>query len=354
MIIQILMSYALLFLVPAVVGTLFEKVHNGPKKPLFYWISGQMLLWAGFQLISVPLILKQCKFSQVQNVYNIFVLILLIFAIASLVCRLRGTLKLEKEEIQKAARDRNSIFLWMVFSVLLLLQLVLSVCLAYEEGDDAFYVAISTSTEQSDLMYQSLPYTGLTTGLDARHGLAPFPIWIVYLARMAGMPAVTMAQVVLPLFVILMTYGIYYFLAEHLLSEKRKWIPLFMIIVELMYLFGGYSDYSAENFLLVRATQGKAVMANVIIPTLIYLLFRLMAYIERKQKPRIMYWLLLVFTMVAGCLCSTLGTLLTCMIVGVVGICIVFIYKEWKVLIPMVISCVIPVVFALLYFLLRW
>ena len=38
MIIQILMSGVLLFLVPAVVGTLFEKVNIGPKKPLFYYL----------------------------------------------------------------------------------------------------------------------------------------------------------------------------------------------------------------------------------------------------------------------------------------------------------------------------
>ena len=126
-----------------------------------------------------------------------------------------------------------------------------------------------------------------------------------------------------------------------------------MIIVELMYLFGGYSDYSAENFLLVRATQGKAVIANVIIPVLIYLLFRLMTYLESKQTPKMVYWLLLVLTMVAGCLCSTLGTVLTCMIVGVVGLCIAVVYKNWKVLIPLMLSCVIPAVFALLYFLLR-
>ena len=27
-------------------------------------------------------------------------------------------------------------------------------------------------------MYQKLPYTGMSTELDVRHGLAPFPIWI--------------------------------------------------------------------------------------------------------------------------------------------------------------------------------
>ncbi len=353
MIIQILMSGLLLFLVPTVVGSLFEKVNIGPKKPLFYWISGQMFLWAGFQLISVPMILKQCGFLQVQNIYSIFIFLLLVFAVVVWVYRLRGVSRHEEPKMQKEARDKKDIFLWLIFSALLLVQLVLSVCLAYEEGDDAFYVAISTATDKSDLMYRTLPYTGHKTGLDARHGLAPFPIWIVYLARMSGMPAVTMAQAVIPLSVILMTYGVYYLLAEHLLSEKRKWIPLFMIIVELMYLFGGYSSYSAENFLLVRATQGKAVMANVIIPTLIYLLFRLMAYLEKEQKPRIAYWLLLAFVMIAGCLCSTLGTVLTCMVVGVVGICTAVVYKKWKVLVPLLISCIIPAGFALLYFWLR-
>ena len=202
-------------------------------------------------------------------------------------------------------------------------------------------------------MYQILPYSGLSTGLDARHGLAPFPIWIAYLARVAQMPAVSMAQLVVPVIIVGMAYGIFYLLAEYLFAENRKNIPLFMIFTEVLVLFGGYSNYSAENFLLVRATQGKAVIANVILPLLIWLLFVLMRHLQEEEKTGWAYWILLAVTMIAGCLCSTLGCLLTCMLLGVVGICIAVTYGRWKVLVPLALCCVVPMLFACAYFVLR-
>ena len=43
-------------------------------------------------------------------------------------------------------------------------------------------------------MYQKLPYTGMSTELDVRHGLAPFPIWIAWLSQMTGIATVAVAQ----------------------------------------------------------------------------------------------------------------------------------------------------------------
>lgn len=95
--------------------------------------------------------------------------------------------------------EKGTLALWITAVGLLVLQLVLAGVLAYEEGDDAFYVAISTITEDANTMYRKLPYTGGETLLDARHGLAPFPIWVAYLAWLSGIPSVTVAQVVLPM-----------------------------------------------------------------------------------------------------------------------------------------------------------
>lgn len=63
----------------------------------------------------------------------------------------------------------------MLAGVLLLVQLVLAVLMVYGDGDDAYYVAISAAAEESGRMYQKIPYTGMHTELDVRHGLAPFP-----------------------------------------------------------------------------------------------------------------------------------------------------------------------------------
>lgn len=353
MIIQIIILGILLLGIPVIVGTLFVKEEKGMHKLLFSWISGQVLLWAVFLLISVPLILKQQMFSDVKNLYNIAIGILMGAAVLLAVFRRRKSTPSLSGHPSTEAVSKGRAALWIVFAVLLLLQLILGICLAYEEGDDAFYVAISTATESTEYMYRTLPYSGLTTQLDARHGLAPFPIWIAYLARMSGMVTVTVAQIAVPWVILLETYAIYYLLAKQLFRDKQGSIPFFMILVELMVMFGGYSLYSAENFLLVRASQGKAVIANIILPFLIYLFFLLAERLQEKKTFGIWRWVLLGATMMAGCLCSTLGTLLTVMLLGVIGFCMVICYRNWKILISLVACCVAPGGLALLYFVLR-
>lgn len=347
MVIQMVVLGILLLIVPAIVGTIFVEKEYGTQKVLLGWVSGQVTLWAAFLVVSVPLILLKKTFSMVTAVYSGLIAVLILVAIVVAVWRRKKGVCGQAER-EKLAKSR--IGLWGVFGVLLLVQLVLSVLLAYEEGDDAFYVAISTTTESSNRMYQTLPYTGATTGLDARHGLAPFPVWAAYLARVSGMVPVTVAQLVVPLQIILLTYAIYYLIAGRLFEENKKNIPLFMILVEIMFLFGGYSVYSAENFLLVRASQGKAVLANVILPFLFYLMFLLAEKMQNETNFGLRNWLLLGVTMLAGCLCSTLSVLLTCMLVGVIGICMAVCYKRWNVLVPLALNCVIPGLLAVLYF----
>ena len=50
--------------------------------------------------------------------------------------------------------------------------------MTYQDGDDAYYVAISTLTESSNTLYELMPYSMGATGFDMRHGLAPTPVRI--------------------------------------------------------------------------------------------------------------------------------------------------------------------------------
>lgn len=353
---QLLFLCILLILVPLAVGGFFVSRFGGAENVCFMWVSGQVLLWAVFQVICVPFILSQGSFNAVVFLFSVASILLAVGGILCFGRKRKGVCKGITQDGQEPAKTESggkwTKLLWLLCGALLLLQLVLAVFLAYEEGDDAYYVAISTITVDADQMYMKLPYTGQWTGLDARHGLAPFPIWVAYLAELTKIPAVTMAQIILPLTLIVMTYGIYFLIGNVLLEKRRKWLPLFMIFVEIMVLFGGYSTYSAENFLLVRTSQGKAVIANIVIPFMIFLLFRMLEALEKGDRISGKHWLLVALTMVVGCLCSTLGSLLSCILLGVVGGCAVVCYRKWKLLVPMAACCVAPAVFALLYLML--
>lgn len=348
---QILILVVLLFAVPTIAGAVLTRRNDGLsiEKIPFIWICGQILLWAGFQCICVPLILLEKEFPVAVNLFNVYTCILLVVSLVFFIPGLlRKSPRLRPVPTAESTGKRSRI-LWIIFAALILLQLVLTIFMAYEEGDDAFYLAISTITENADTMYQKLPYTGTGTGLDARHGLAPFPIWVAWLARMSGMHAITVSQIILPLALILMAYALYYFIGKALLAKRPHLLPLFMVFVALMILFGGYSTYSAENFLLVRTSQGKAVIANIIIPFLLLLAIQTLEHLQKEEKIRLRHWLLLACTMLSGCLCSTLGTLLTCMFLGIVGICAAVSYRKWTFLFPMAVCCIAPACFAFLY-----
>lgn len=402
---QLIILAVLLLVAPAITGGLFLKSNHLGNKLIFRWVSGQFLLWAGFQLICVPLILREEEFGRLTQLFAGYMTALALLSIAVEIQRLvkRQVLpwryrlrkhipkqhaarlrpseqheprqnapgshitlrhlpwqKLRKgnkvqqsmpgqESRQSGAGQVPGALLWLVFWGVLLLQLFQAVRLSYADTDDAFYVAISSITQESETMYQKLPYTGGTTQLDARHGLAPFPIWISYLGRMSGMPAVTVAKVVLPVVLIAMAYGIFYLLGKVLFPEKGRQLPQFLLFAELLVLFGNTSIYTAENFLIARSRQGKAALGSIVVPFLLFLLLLLLKKMQEKERIPVSHFFLLAAVAITGCLCSTLGALLVCLAVGIAGVLGAFCYKRFGVLFPMAACCVPCLAYAFLY-----
>lgn len=348
--IQILVLFLLLIVVPMLAGEIFDNREAGISGLMLRWVSGQMLLWAGFQLICVPLILKPKgnSFRFLILLYGIFAAAVLLMSVGvSIRRKAGGGAELPRQKGRE--KDKAVLLLGAAVVMLLILQQILAGILAYEEGDDAFYVATASVTASSETMYQILPYTGGTTALDARHGLAPFPIWVAMLAKLSGMHAATVSQIVLPVVLIAMAYSVFYLIACRLFPEKRRAALFFLLLLELLVIFGGHSLYTAENFLLVRTAQGKAVLADIVIPFSFFLLLRLFEGLEKGEKPGIHFWLLLGMTMVSGCLCSTLGALLVCLLLAAGGCCAAACYGKWKILVGMTVCAVVPAIMALLY-----
>lgn len=334
-----------LLTIPAAAGGLFgtkKAWRTGGQISLpFAWLSGQFLLWAVFQMICVPCVLLEKDFSYVVYGYGAASLLFSVIGCVGYAKGAKGP-----KRVFRPSSDRT---FWIVFAILLIFQLVQAVGLAYGDGDDAYYVAVSGITENADTMYQKLPYTGGTTGVDIRHGLAPFPIWIAFLARISGIPAVSVAHVAVPLVLIPMTYLIFYLLGQKLFAGKESRIPLFLIFTELLVLFGDYSFYTVEHFMLARSRQGKAALGSIVLPMLFYLMFVLLERLQEHKKCGLSYWLFLLSVMTAGCLCTTMGAFLACLLVAVTGMCAAVCYRRWKVLVPMALCCVPCVCFALIY-----
>lgn len=350
---NLLAAAGYLFLVPYVVGGYFLKNAGRSRETLagnliFRWVSGQICLWACFQIICVPLILLEQDFDLVVISYSI---LLILAVLTAVVMAFKNKKRASAVTIIGGVHRKQAMsrFLWAVFWALLLFQLVQAVRMTYADGDDAFYVAVTSITQDARTMYRKLPYTGFATELDVRHGLAPFPVWIAYLAEVTGIRSVSMAHVVIPIVLIAMTYGIFYLLGEELLSEKREGLPLFLIFTQLLVLFGDYSFYTAENFMIARSRQGKAALGNIVIPMMLLLLLILFKRLQEGEKITLKYYILLALTGTTACLCSTLGAMLVCVLAGIAGLCAAIAFKKWKILIPLMLCCLSNVCFAVLY-----
>ncbi len=354
--VQILILAVWMLAIPTAAGACFRPALGAERrksgnKLLFFWVSGQMLLWGVFQLICVPLVLLEREFGLVVKLFGIAAVLLAVCGVVLSIMSVRrqGSLRVLASADSERFFSKGKAWLWILFAALLLLQLVQAVRLAYRDGDDAYYVAVSTITENAETMYQKLPYTGGTTEVDIRHGLAPFPIWIAFLARVSGVRAVSVAHVAVPLLLIPMTYGIFYLLGKKLFAKRERFLPLFLIFTELLVIFGDYSFYTVENFMIARSRQGKAALGSIVLPMLFLLLLTLLERMQENQKFGVGNWILLCCAILAGCLCSTMGAFLLCMLLAVTGLCAAVSYRKWKVLVPLALCCVPCVCYALIY-----
>lgn len=354
--VQLLILALFLLVIPAIVGSLFTYWEKDGGGLVFRWVSGQFLLWAGFQLISVPLILKQQSFRWMVWLFLGYTTAMVALAVAAGMLRRKkgiGTsLRPPGSGGAKGAKGKKrgeGMLLWLVFWGLLLFQLVQAVRLVYEDSDDAYYVAVASIAESSDTMFRVLPYTGGATLLDARHGLAPFSIWMAFLARVSGMQTVILAQTVLPVVLIAMAYGIYYLFSVLLFPEKGGQRPLFLIFAEILVLFGNYSVYTTEVFLIGRSRQGKASLGSIVFPFVLLVSLMLLQKLQEREKVPAGYYLLLAAAAAAGCLCSTMGAMLTCIIIGIVGLLTAAFYRKWKVMFLLAVCCIPCIIYGFLY-----
>lgn len=355
-----IMFILLVLLVPGLVGGISAGFVKEQKKSIgFMWISGCMTVWALFQVLCVYAIFRKgdagYHFLRKYFLYGLLLLVLLgvIVLIVSGLLGERGGTEKETAVAWKHASKRKigkgEMLGYVLFFLLFLFQIGMAVFFTYGDGDDAYYVAVSTLTESSKTLYKLMPYSMGNTTMDMRHSLAPFPVWIAMLADYCKIKPVIVAHTMLPPVLISMTYMIFYKIGELLFEEKRERLPFFLSFVSLLIIFGDTSYYTAENFMLARSRQGKAALGSIMIPMMIYLSLLIFKRLQKKEKGGFMPYLLLMQTVTAACLCSTLGTFLSCVLIGGLGLCGAFVYRKWECIWKMAFSCIPAVIFALLY-----
>ena len=317
------------------------------------YISGFLILLAVFQLLAVPVIFMDAfGFPRIVKWYTIMVTLLTGGGLIEALHLWRKEGSIFKESVWKKKRGTMEYVQWLLVVLLIGFQVFMAVTHASFDGDDAYYVVQSVITDETDTLYRILPYTGYSTGLDMRHAMAAFPIWIAYLARMTGVHATIMSHTVLPVFLIPLTYMIYYEIGKILFKDKEEQLPAYMIVLNVLQLFGNVSIYTNATFFLTRTWQGKSMLANVVIPAIFMVVLWLFEGEAQKREKRTGFWCLLFMINVVAAMMSTASVFLNTMLIGIMALMLCIQEKNIRVLFKMAACCIPCVIYALLYVLL--
>ena len=206
---------------------------------------------------------------------------------------------------------------WFAIFILLLVlaQALLSSYYQHEDADDAFYVASATTAVATDSIFQYDPYTGIYLDIyPVRYALSPLPIYISVLSKLILIHPAIVAHTILPAVLIPFSYIILALLGKRLFSDRSSAVLLFLMFICFLNIFGNISVYTNSTFLLFRIWQGKAMLANIILPAILYYSLRTM-----PEKTNIGNWVMLFACALAACLVSSMGIILAPIMIVCLG-----------------------------------
>ena len=244
-------------LMPGLTGCLWtRKLKNDRGNILLAYILGLFSMLALFEALALPMIYLKCSLTLLTRTWEGCVL-----ALAFISVLLNGTFPRQRRWLA-----------WVVRHMTLLLAAVI-LCVGLQaayvterqhiDDDDAFYLATSTTAEETDTLYQYNPYTGKKyKSVPARYVMASWPLFVAALSRLSGFHPAVLAHMLLPGIVVVWAYMIYALLAARFFPGDRRRQSLFLLFTVALLSFSGYSVYSSATFLFIRGWQGKAVLAG--------------------------------------------------------------------------------------------
>ncbi len=365
------------------------------------YICGYLLSFAAFELVAIPCMIT-VQYGAFKLCARIFEVVEIFFALAGVfvtIKRVRGTinaglapkfredfrgkrwktfinLTFQGEErvepsaimnprtdvrVMKYQYSTESIIFWVIFFAILIFQLVMAVVMAPFDGDDAYYVVETLLAQQADVMNTILPYTGSSTSLDLRHALAVFTMWEAFIAKMCGVHATIVCHTVLPLFLLPLIYTVYLEIGRVLLGGKQELLPIYMIFIALFQMFGNTSIYTKETFLMMRTWQGKSMVANFIIPMILWLF---LGMFEDCRKPGYLwkeetsggarlvrnsaFVVLFMVSMAAGIM-SSMGIMFASGFIGLLSLALLIYTRDIKIIPKAALSVAPCVIYLLIY-----
>ena len=342
---SILVLIMLFLIVPLLLGRIWTvKIPRYRGNPLSAWLFGWLTMLALYQVISIPFMMIRTSLTLLTRCFLAAAVLLCIY---SLVCG-----RSWQAEKRWACSLRKHISLIAVITGLCILcQCVFVARMQHRDDDDAYYIATSTTTVETDSLFRYSPYTGAEADPAefVRYKLASWPVFLASVSSLSKVHPAILAHTVLPALILMLIYIAFGLTGEFLFPGDREKKALFLLFVVWIAAFSGYSIYSAFTFMFARTWQGKAMLAGLGIPVLFLLCLNCFSY-KKPEKPDLPSVLLMIAGAAAVCSLTMMSCAFSGLIIASFALVRSVSEKSRSYLAVGAVSCILPVVFFALMF----
>ncbi len=317
-------------LLPFLLGLLYTKfVEEEKDNLLLQMAAGYVMMFGVFEIVALPLIWLKQPLSLLTGIYGG---ILLAAAVLSLVLNIRRIPGILLGAVR--VLRQFTLCIWAQL-VLIAGQVFVYIRYQYTNADDAFFVASAATSLATNTIFAYNPYTGTAyEKLPSRYVLSPFYAFNAVASKVTDSHPAIMAHMVFMILFLLLAYAVYTLIGRALFSGNIEKTGYFLVVLSGLNLFAAYSERTSGLFLLIRLWQGKAILAGILLPLLLYLAIRIFM-LEGKRAD----WFLMLLLMCACCMVSSMGIMLGAIMLGILGILFAWKHKSSRLLFYTVLCC---------------
>lgn len=302
-------------------------------------ILGWLIQMAVFQVICVPMVIWNVRFSQLVLIYLILITILSIVSI--FVCRKKDLIL----SVNSVEKKKFSVYR-MVAILLIVLQVISFVFMWQVSEDGIMDYTLVAQTIKHDTMFRTYPYTGYDCTLlyFTPRFINGWYMYRAFLVKITTIHPTIVGRTILPPISVILSYLCYYRLGSYLLKDDKK-TDTFMIFLSIINIFG-YLRMTPMTSLMTDAVNGKTIFVDILLPLIFLSLLKLYENVNDKKQ----YLFLMLLNICAVAMSTTAlvyAALVTVLITGIIA------HKRKKVgmLLYAFLSIMPNVVYFLLYFL---
>lgn len=337
---KIILCFIVLLVVPELLGLLITKIMKEDQNLFSSMVIGYLAEFTSFEIIYLILFFGNFSFRVVQYTWTS---IIFIISTISLFLNIKNFKTIIHNTIQDLKKMSKLI---IIFIIMVVLQIYVPVrYMQHVDPDDSFYLGISTTAIQTNTMFKFDPYNGKAlTKSPLRYALSGLTIYFAVIAKDLNIHTAILEHTIWPAIIISLEYIVYAYIGKKLFKNDKSKLTYFLIFLAMINIFGFISVYTNFSFMAYRSWQGKAMIANFIIP-LTWLIF--LECIEKNKK--IGWWLLLTSVVISSTFMTELGVIVLPMIIGV--LCILNFIREKKIsnVLKSIICCLPQVILGYIY-----